>query len=62
VAYAREITARTEQYWCPIKHARRALQTHPWYNGFTDFGDAEAWRKQLADLRRQLEKNIPPGE
>jgi hypothetical protein len=22
-AYVREIAARTEQYWCPIKHARR---------------------------------------
>ena len=22
-AYAREISARTEQHWCPIKHARR---------------------------------------
>lgn len=59
-AYAREIIARTEQYWCPIKHARRTLQAHPWYNGFTDFGDAEAWRNELAELRKKLE-NVPPG-
>ncbi|MDE3114055.1 MAG: hypothetical protein KGL26_00510, partial [Pseudomonadota bacterium] len=24
IAYAREIAGRTELYWCPIKHARRA--------------------------------------
>lgn len=59
IAYAREISARTEQYWCPIKHARRTLQAHPWYNGFVDFGDAEAWRRELATLRRKLE-NVPP--
>ena len=27
-AYAREVAARTEQYWCPIKHARRVRQAH----------------------------------
>jgi len=26
IAYAREITARTEQFWCPIKHAQRTFQ------------------------------------
>lgn len=57
-AYAREIIARTEQYWCPIKHSRRALQAHPWYNGFLDFGDAEAWRQELTRLRKELE-DIP---
>ncbi|MGH8369540.1 MAG: hypothetical protein ACRESC_01040 [Gammaproteobacteria bacterium] len=61
IAYAREITARTEQYWCPIKHARRMLQAHPWYNGFVDFGDAEAWRRDLAGLRKKLE-DVPPGK
>lgn len=55
-AYFREIIGRTEQYWCPIKHARRALHSHPYYRGFTDFGDAEAFRRDLAGLRRELLK------
>jgi hypothetical protein len=25
IAYVREIAGRTEQYWCPIKHARRVI-------------------------------------
>ena len=29
IAYVREIAGRTEQYWCPIKHARRALGLIP---------------------------------
>ena len=27
IAFTREIAARTEQYWCPIKHARRVIGT-----------------------------------
>jgi hypothetical protein len=52
VAYAREIAARTEQYWCPIKHARRLLGTHDRYPRFLEFGDAESYRQGLERLRR----------
>lgn len=46
MAYASEISARTEQYWCPIKHARKVITAHEHYIGFADFGDAEAFRKK----------------
>ena len=46
MAYASEISARTEQYSCPIKHARKAISSHQHYIGFADFGDAEAFRKK----------------
>ena len=52
-AYAREVSARTEQYWCPIKHARRIRDAHARYPRFFDHGDAEAFRQGLARLRRQ---------
>ena len=42
IGYAREITARTEKHWCPIKHARRAIGAHEHTVEFSDFGDAEA--------------------
>jgi hypothetical protein len=51
IAFAREVAARTEVYWCPIKHARRVLGPHPHYQGFADFGDAEGYRKQLASMK-----------
>lgn len=28
IAYGREIIARTEQFWCPIKHASKAAGEH----------------------------------
>lgn len=52
-AYAREVAARTEQYWCPIKHARRIKDAHSHYPRFFEHGDGEAYRKGLQRLRRQ---------
>jgi hypothetical protein len=56
VAYAREIFARTEQYWCPIKHARRVIGVHARHMQFSDFGDAENYQKRLEELRAELKK------
>ena len=50
-AYAREIGARTEQYWCPIKHARRARDPHSRYMEFIDYGDGEGYRQNRAEQR-----------
>lgn len=44
-AFAQEIAARTEQFWCPIKHASQIAQPHSHYADFTEFGDAEAWQE-----------------
>jgi hypothetical protein len=52
IAYAREIVARTEQYWCPIKHARHRRDAHVRYGNFFDYGDVEAYRNELDRLRR----------
>ena len=54
MAYGREVVARTEQYWCPIKHARKVMAAHPYYTGFVDFGDAESYKQELERLRAQL--------
>jgi len=51
IAFVREVAARTEIYWCPIKHARRVLGPHPYYQGFADFGDAEAFRAKLMAMK-----------
>jgi len=57
-AYTREVAARTEQYWCPIKHARRLVAAHDRYPSFFDHGDAEAYRQGLNRLRKQY-RNKP---
>ncbi len=50
IAYAREVGARTESYWCPIKHARRIREAHSLYAGFEEYGDAEGYRARLKRL------------
>lgn len=52
IAYLREIVSRTEQYWCPIKHAQRVHGTHYRYRNFVEYGDAEAFRRELKNLRK----------
>jgi hypothetical protein len=54
-ACTREVAARTEQYWCPIKHARRILAAHGRYPAFFEHGDAEAYRQGLERLRQEYE-------
>lgn len=52
ISYVREVAARTEQYWCPIKHARRVSTIHSRYRYFFDYGDGESYRRKLAEVRR----------
>lgn len=53
-AYAGEITSRTEQYFCPIKHARKVLGTHARYEHFLSYGDAENLHDRIDEFRKAL--------
>lgn len=54
LAYSREIVARTELFWCPIKHARHLAQAHERYPLFLDYGDGEHYLAELERLRRHF--------
>ena len=54
MAYMSEILARTEQYFCPIKHAHKVLGTHARYNRFLDYGEADAYETKLEAFRVAL--------
>jgi len=58
LAYATEIIARTEQYFCPIKHARKMLGRHARYAKFVEFGDAEDYQAKLEQFRTDLAKEL----
>jgi hypothetical protein len=53
-SYAMEIAGRTEQYWCPIKHASGKAQRHSREHFFTDYGNAETYRTKLLEIRKQF--------
>ncbi|MFA6051487.1 MAG: hypothetical protein WC762_02750 [Methylobacter sp.] len=52
--YLQEIAGRTEQFWCPIKHARRIKSLHSRYQKFIDYGDAESYRSKVEVARRDF--------
>lgn len=57
LAYVREVAARTEQYWCPIKHAMRIKSPHGRYRNFLDYGDTAEFRTRLENFRDRLRKS-----
>lgn len=54
LAYVREVTARTEEYWCPIRHGRAGVDPHEHYEHFLAYGDAAAYADHLEAIRRRL--------
>ena len=62
IAYVREVASRTEQYWCPIKHAVRISAPHDRYRAFVDYGDAEGYRQRLDAFRTALRDETGPDE
>jgi hypothetical protein len=50
-AYATEIAARTEQHWCPIKHAARIRAPHSRYSHFFDYGDSQQYSQNIETVR-----------
>lgn len=51
IAYVQEIAARTEQYWCPIKHARKVAHIHSRYARFLEYGDGREYKNKIEEIR-----------
>jgi hypothetical protein len=49
--YASAIAGRTELYFCPIKHAKKVVSQHAYYDVFLSYGDEEDYQKKLKELR-----------
>ncbi len=54
MGYMAEILARTEEYFCPIKHAHKVLGTHARYKRFLNYGDAADYEAKLEAYRMGL--------
>ena len=61
MAYMTEILARTEQYFCPIKHAHKILGAHARYKLFLNYGDAADYEKRLEEFRVALGRERESG-
>ncbi len=54
ISFAREVAARTEQFWCPIKHARRTRDEHGRMEEFFNYGDVTTYGTDLLKIRAKL--------
>lgn len=59
LSYAREIAGRTEQYWCPIKHAIDPPAPHARYAAFIDYTDAAGFSARSPALRAAVQAPSP---
>jgi hypothetical protein len=59
ISYAQEIAGRTEQYWCPIKHAAKLKNSHNRYQSFMEYDDEKGYLKNFVKIR---EFNEPRNE
>jgi len=63
IAYAREVASRTEQFWCPIKHARKLKDAHDRYYDFIEYGDSEDLPTKMEDQREKCRAcEVPCGK
>lgn len=60
IAYVSEIIGRTEEYFCPIKHARKMLGAHSRYARFLAYGEAQDYEAKLEQFRVGLGDKQPP--
>ena len=51
ISYAQEIPGKTEQYWCPIKHAKKLKNSHSHYSKIMDFDDATDYQEKFVKIR-----------
>jgi len=61
LGYFTEIAARTEQHWCPIKHAGCVKCEHSRYKNFIEYGDAEGYRRRLEAVRQAYQDIAAPA-
>ena len=56
IAFVREVAARTEVYWCPIKHATKPKERHSHYENFLPYGDESDLEYRWEEKRREISK------
>lgn len=60
LAYTTEIVGRTEEYFCPIKHAQKVLGAHSRYARFLGYGQAQNYEEELEKFRVGLGESGAP--
>lgn len=58
IAFVTEVAARTELFWCPIKHAKKVAYRHRYYHQFLDYGNQENYHQVIQKIRKEIGSKI----
>ncbi len=58
MAFVTEVAARTELFWCPIKHAKKVAYRHRYYHQFLDYGNQENYHQVIQKIRKEIGSKI----
>ena len=58
IAYVAEVAARTELFWCPVKHARKTAYRHRYYHHFFDYGNQMDYHEIMDRLRKNIAEKV----
>ena len=53
--YSAAIAAKTELYFCPIKHAKKIRYKHRYHKSFLAYGDGENYQEKLEEIRKTIQ-------
>lgn len=62
IQYAAEIGARTEEFWCPIKHSKKIAYEHSRYKNYLENGDSISYHQKRKNIRLQMQKDLKNEE
>lgn len=54
LAFVTDVASKTEQYFCPIKYARKVIAAHARYDGFQEYGENINFHESLKAYRLAL--------
>ncbi len=55
INYTAAIAAKSEFYFCPIKHAKKIAYTHKYYYDYLAYGDDENYQEKLEKLQKKAQ-------
>jgi hypothetical protein len=58
IHYCAEIGSRTEEFWCPIKHNKKAGFEHKRYNNYIEYHDSKEYHEKRKRIRLQMKKDF----
>ncbi len=56
--YVSEIAARTEEFWCPIKHSKKVGFKHKRYENYLEYGDSADYHAKRKEIRLKMRREI----